>query len=156
MIKLLVTDCDGVLTPDYKWYTQSGDLIKRFSTKDMTAIRQLERLGVKTVVLSGDDRVNAKVCELHRLEFVHAIHNKDQMIEEIAKRHNVSLSEILYIGDDLPDISAGKRVGLFMCPHDAVKEVRTIVHKVLSIEGGNGVIPAALNEIRHLINHLGE
>ena len=154
MIKLIVTDCDGVLTPDHKWYTQAGELIKRFSTKDTTAIRYIEQAyHVPTIVLSGDDRVNAEFCALHRLEFVHAVHNKAESLKEISARHGVPLTSVLFIGDDLPDLEAGKLVqhhgGLFCCPQDASLVILQEA-SMIPVNGGDGVISRLYADRRHL------
>jgi len=143
MIRLVVTDCDGVLTSDRKTYTESGELHKQFSGRDTTVVRKLESLGVSVVVLSGDDRVNAKFCEMHRIPFVKSVYNKDIALMRIISDHAVEPEETLFIGDDLPDIAAGRWLksvgGRFFCPVDAAMEVQTEA-TALAAAGGRGVL----------------
>jgi len=152
MIRLLITDCDGVLTPKYKWYTEDGKLIKRFVTRDMTAVRSFEQLhGVPTYVLSGDDRVNKKFCEMHRLGFAKSVTDKPVYVGGIAAKCNVQLCETVYIGDDVPDVEAGKLCGFFFAPQDADPYV--LEHATsLPINGGEGVIAVLYNYLKK--NHM--
>lgn len=152
MIKLIVTDCDGVLTPDYKWYNEAGELTKRFSTKDMTAVRAFEKLGVRTIVLSGDDRVNKKFCDMHRIEFHHSVHNKAKILEGIAHINCIPLRKIMFIGDDLMDIEAGVACGTFLCPEDAALDVKETAQRVVPVKGGGGVLTWIYGNLRDLFS----
>jgi YrbI family 3-deoxy-D-manno-octulosonate 8-phosphate phosphatase len=150
MIKLIVTDCDGVLTPDYKWYNEAGELTKRFSTKDMTIARVLEKLGVRIIVLSGDDRVNKKFCDMHRIEFFYSVHNKAKVLKGIAHVNCLPLRKIMFIGDDLMDLEAGVLSGVFVCPSDAAQAIKLNADETADVKGGEGVLVWVYENLRHL------
>jgi 3-deoxy-D-manno-octulosonate 8-phosphate phosphatase KdsC-like HAD superfamily phosphatase len=112
----------------------------------MTAVRAMERdYGVHVAVLSGDDRVNHRFCQMHRLPFYHAVHNKADVLRDIIQDRGCEYQETVFIGDDLLDLEAGLWLqglaGLFLCPSDAAPDV--LKHaSVIRARGGAGVLTA--------------
>ena len=113
-IKLLVLDVDGVLTDGHLWYDNSGEELKAFNIQDGLGIKLLLRGGVDVAIITG--RRSALVARRAReLGIRHVVQGREDKL--IALRHwwrnwRYPLQEIAYMGDDLPDLSAIRAVGL--------------------------------------------
>src|SRR5258708_21812592 len=101
-IKLLLVDCDGVLTDARIWLTPDGDEQKSFHARDGQGISIWHRAGYKSGIISGraSSSVERRAHEL-KMQYVHQFSkNKIIALEEIVADANVSLDECGYIGDD--------------------------------------------------------
>jgi N-acylneuraminate cytidylyltransferase len=148
-IKILLTDSDGVLTDGGMYYSENGDEMKKFNTKDGMGFQLLREKGIKTGIVTGENRelvrnraVKMKVDELHM-----GISNKIEVIHSICAKHNISLSEVAYIGDDINDIEVIKSVGFGCCVNDAMESVKEVARYKTKTNGGQG----AVREIAELI-----
>lgn len=144
MVKLVILDVDGILTNGRKYYGADGmPVFKTFCDKDFTAIKRLRGAGVKVCFLSGDKFVNKKVAENRNIDFYHARDtDKGEFVEYFERKYGVDASEMIYIGDDLFDISIMQKVKSF-CPVDApnkVKESVTAKDGVLPYRGGDNLV----------------
>ena len=140
-IKLLLTDCDGVLTDTGSYYSQNGEEMKRFSIRDGMGVERLRSLAdVETGIVTGENTgiVSSRAAKL-KIEEVHlGIKDKVQTLNEIIKRRNFKLEEIAFIGDDTNDVEIMKIVGLSACPSDATKFAKAVADIVVENVGGNG------------------
>ena len=148
-IKLLITDSDGVLTDGGMYYTETGDEIKKFNTKDGMGIQLLRENGIKTIILSGEnvELVKRRGEKLHIEEMYLGIKEKAPVIEELAKKYNISLKQIAYIGDDINDLEAVKIVGFGCSVCDGIEEMKSAAKYITKARGGQG----ALREVAELI-----
>lgn len=149
-IKLLITDVDGVMTDTGVYYNENGDAMRRFSVRDGMGVERLRDLvGVETVIISGEDSpsIKKRAEKLKIEEFYLGVKDKVGVLEQIAVQKNLSLKEIAYIGDDLNDLEALRKVGVSACPQDAYDEVLNSCHYVCENKGGYG----ALREFAELI-----
>lgn len=142
-IKLLILDVDGVMTDGGMYYTESGDQIKKYNTKDGMAIMKAQEKGLLCGVISSafTDRMVRDRMEVLKIGYVYV--GREQKItilkrwcEELA----ISLDQVAVIGDDINDLSVIREVGLSACPKDAVQEVKKEVDIVLTKNGGAGVV----------------
>ena len=140
-IKMLITDVDGVLTDGGMYYSEKGEVLKKFNAKDGMGVEILKNNGIKTVFLT---RENSKIVRL-RGKIVKAdgiyinISFKERELLKICKKFNVSPNEVAYIGDDINDITIISKVGLSACPNDAVKVVKQKSDYICKLNGGEGV-----------------
>lgn len=148
-IKLVGFDVDGVLTGGEIIYTDSGQELKIFNAKDGQGINLLNKQGFITAIITARDSfvVEKRAQDLKIPEVHQGIKNKFQVIQYLIGKYKFDLSEVAYVGDDLPDICVLEKVGLACCPADAVEQVKRICHFVSSKEGGKG----AVREITDLI-----
>jgi 3-deoxy-D-manno-octulosonate 8-phosphate phosphatase (KDO 8-P phosphatase) len=139
-IKLLLMDCDGVLTDGRLWLTEDGDEQKSFNTKDGLGLDLLHRAGLKSGVISG--RTSKPLARRARelgVEFVRqGDPNKVEAFEEVLRLAGVEEDEVAFIGDDLTDIPLMQRAELAVAVADAVEETRSVAHYVTRAEGGRG------------------
>ena len=147
-IKMIITDCDGCLTDGGMYYSENGDELKRFNTKDGFALSAMKRRGIITGIITGEDRaLNKRRAEKLHMDFIlQGISNKALAVDEICEKYGVSTDEILYIGDDLNDLEAMKNVGFSACPADATDEINAVSDYVSKKCGGYGAV-------RDIIDH---
>lgn len=149
-IKLVLTDCDGVLTDSGVYYSAHGEEIKRFSIRDGMGVERLRNLvkietGIITGELSPSVKKRAEKLKIRELHL--GIKNKVIVLNEILKRKKIKAENIAFIGDDVNDLDIMKLVGLTACPSDAVDEVKRISDYICTNCGGNG----AFREFAELI-----
>ena len=141
-VKLLVTDVDGVLTDCGMYYTEKGDEIKKFNTRDGMGFQLLREKGIKTAIITKENTtiVKNRAKKLKIDEVYQGIEDKLIALEDLRKKYNLDYSEIAYVGDDINDIAVLKMVGFSFCPNDAVDEVKDICDYILHNRGGSGII----------------
>lgn len=141
-IKVLATDIDGCLTDAGMYYSESGDELKKFNTRDGMGLKFLQQAGIKVGVITAEDRdLNRRRSKKLNLDFeYHKVEDKLQILNELCKKYQVTPEEIAYVGDDMNDVSLLKAVGFSACPADACREVKAVVHFISSLRGGQGVI----------------
>ena len=113
-IKLLLMDCDGVLTDGRLWLTEDGDEQKSFNTHDGLGLSLLHRAGLKSGIITGraSKAVTRRAAELG-VEFVRQGEpDKIAAFEQLLQQAGVAESEVAFVGDDLPDIPIMKRAEL--------------------------------------------
>lgn len=141
-IKLFLTDCDGCLTDAGMYYSEHGDEMKKFNTKDGAGFGLLRQKGILTGIITGEDvELNRRRAEKLHLDVIESgIKDKAPVLKKICEKFGVSPENTLYVGDDLPDIGAMEAAGFSACPADAVEEVRAAADYVAKSKGGEGVI----------------
>jgi 3-deoxy-D-manno-octulosonate 8-phosphate phosphatase (KDO 8-P phosphatase) len=141
-IKLLLMDCDGVLTDGRIWLTAEGDEQKAFHVHDGQGIGLFHRAGLRTGIISGrrSDAVERRAEEL-KISFVRQYANdKVKAFEEILAEAEVSADECAYIGDDIADIPLMQRVEVAIAVADAADETKEAAHYVTRAAGGRGAV----------------
>lgn len=140
-IRLLLTDVDGVLTDTGVYYSDAGELMKRFSIRDGMGVERLREIAnVETGIVTGEKSASVKKrADKLQIEELHlGIKRKIEALEEIMLRTSLGREQIAYIGDDMNDLEIIKSVGLSACPVDSFPAVREIVDFVCSSGGGQG------------------
>ncbi len=140
-VKLLLTDCDGVLTDGGVYYSNNGEEMKRFSLRDGMGTERLRKLvKVDTGIVTGESSIitRRRATKLEIIEIYTNIKDKVKCVKEICEKHNLDLSEIAYIGDDTNDLGIMKLVGLSACPNDAISFVKDVANYITEAKGGNG------------------
>ncbi len=139
-IQIVFTDIDGVWTDGGMYYTEAGDVGRLFNTRDSGGVLLLCQAGIRLCVISGEESlaVEERMRKLLVSDVYVGVKDKAELAQRICDRHNVSLSQTAYIGDDLNDIPLLRRVGLSACPADAQYPVNHIASIVLARRGGEG------------------
>lgn len=141
-IKLLLMDCDGVLTDGRMWLMEDGSEQKSFNTHDGLGLALLHRAGLRSGVITGRTSTGlARRASELGIEFVRqGDPNKVEAFEEILRLADVDENEVAFVGDDLTDIPLMQRAELAVAVADAVEEVRSVAHLVTRREGGRGAV----------------
>jgi len=141
-IKLLILDCDGVLTDGRIIMLPDGDETKAFDVKDGHAMVMAERAGLRIAIISGrkSSVVRARATELgvahlHEMAWV-----KMEPYEKILTEEGLTDDEVCFVGDDVVDIPLLRRAGLAVAVADAVEEARQHSHVVTTKPGGRGAV----------------
>ncbi|MGE4495407.1 MAG: HAD-IIIA family hydrolase [Methanosarcina sp.] len=141
-IKLFITDVDGVMTDCGMYYSEEGEELKKFNTRDGMGIQLLREKGIKTAIITKENTkiVEKRAKKLKVDEVYQGVIDKLSIFEELRKKYSLEYSEIVYVGDDINDIPVLEKAGLSFCPSDAVEEVKDICDYVLFKKGGEGAI----------------
>lgn len=141
-IRLFLTDCDGCLTDGGMYYSEQGDEIKKFNTKDGMGFGMLREHGLLTGIVTGEDRaLNRRRAEKLKLDIIEqGCSDKVAVIDKLCQKLQLDWKNVLYIGDDRNDLTVMRRVGFSCCPADAIPEVQEAADYVTQAKGGTGVI----------------
>jgi 3-deoxy-D-manno-octulosonate 8-phosphate phosphatase (KDO 8-P phosphatase) len=152
-IRLLLTDCDGVMTDGGLYYTADGkrvfEITKVFNIHDGQGFRLAREAGIKIGIISGraSPSLAARAREMQIDHLYQGIENKLAVYQQIMSADGLTDEEIAYIGDDLPDLCLMRRVGLSIAVADAVAEIREIAHYQTGRRGGRGAVREAIEMI---------
>jgi len=148
-IKLLLMDCDGVLTDGRVWLFDSGEEQKGFHTRDGLGLELWHRAGLKSGIISGrnSSAVYHRAQGLGMTFVVQGVKNKVQTIDEMVAQAGVANDEVAFIGDDLNDIPLILRSGLGVAVADAAAEARERAHYVTKLAGGQGAVREVIEVI---------
>jgi 3-deoxy-D-manno-octulosonate 8-phosphate phosphatase (KDO 8-P phosphatase) len=148
-IKLLATDVDGVLTDGGMYYSERGDELKKFNTRDGKGIELLRRTGVKVAFITSEDTLLVKRrAEKLKVDFViQGAKGKAAVLRELAGKCGIAIEETAYVGDDINDVEALKLVGFSATVADGMPDNKETCHYVTKAKGGEG----AVREIAALI-----
>ena len=141
-IKMVLTDCDGCLTDGGMYYSENGDELKKFNTKDGMAFKLLRERGILTGIITGENvKLNQRRVDKLKLDiYVPGCTDKAACLKEICKEKNIAPENVLYIGDDINDLEAIKLVGYGCAPSDAMESVKAAAAYITKAAGGEGVI----------------
>ena len=141
-VKLLILDVDGVLTDGYLYYDYQGNQIKRFSVKDGLGIRYLQKAGLNICIVSGgkEDVIKKRSEDLNIKYIFCCVKNKKEKVEFLRDEFKVKKDNILYLGDDLNDLTVRKSVGLLIAPNNASKSFKKYCDAILKNNGGFGAV----------------
>jgi 3-deoxy-D-manno-octulosonate 8-phosphate phosphatase (KDO 8-P phosphatase) len=148
-IKLLLLDVDGVLTDGGIIYNDNGDETKAFNVKDGLGIRLLMEAGIYLGIVTGR-RSNALYsrCKDLGINIIYDdVGNKVDVLEALLHETGVLAEEVAFIGDDLPDLSLMKMIGLSIAVGDAQKTILNNADMVTSAKGGHGAVREACEAI---------
>jgi len=148
-IKLLLMDCDGVLTNGRLQLLDVGDEQKWFSVRDGLGLELWHRAGLKSGIVSGRSSraVERRAKELQMAYVRQGSENKIKAFDEIIKLAGVSDEQVAYIGDDLNDIPLMRRSELAIAVSDAAPETQEAAHYITASLGGNGAVREAIEMI---------
>ncbi len=142
MIKLIVLDVDGCLTDGKLIYSADAIESKNFSVKDGLGISTWINIGNQVAIITGRNStlVRKRAEELGIQHLHQGIKDKDRVLNEIVNSLGLKFDEVAAIGDDLNDFNMLNLVGRSFTPKDGVKEIKEIVNRVLSYNGGDGAV----------------
>ena len=141
-IKMFLTDCDGCLTDGGMYYSEHGDELKKFNTRDGMGFSLLRQRGIVTGIITSESvDLNRRRAEKLKLDILEAgCKDKLGTIKRICEERGIDMANVCYIGDDINDIEAIKAVGYGCCPADAMPDVKAVADYVTAAKGGEGVI----------------
>ncbi|NHA04755.1 HAD hydrolase family protein [Mucilaginibacter sp. HC2] len=140
-IKLLITDCDGVLTDAGVYYGSNGEDLKKFNMRDGMGVERLRKhAGVQTSIITGElsPSIAQRAEKLQITELHLGIKDKVVVFKDICNRLNLQPEQVAYIGDDYNDLEVMRLAGLTACPADALPQIKNQVDIICTLNGGEG------------------
>lgn len=139
-ITTFIFDVDGVLTDGTVLVLENGLQARRMNIKDGFALQLAVKTGYRVIVVSGSspspvvDRLNKLgIAEVHM-----SVLDKKSFVNSYIEKNRLKKEEVLYMGDDIPDLPAMPVVGLATCPADAANEIKETAQYISPINGGHG------------------
>ena len=141
-IKMLATDVDGVLTDSGMYYSENGDEMKKFSTRDGMGLVLLRKAGYKLAIITSEDTriVERRAAKLKITDLFQGARDKVAAMEILMRRHSLTWDELAYIGDDVNDLEVMKKVGFAATPADGTDENKKVAHYIPKKNGGGGCV----------------
>lgn len=141
-VKLLLMDCDGVLTDGRIWILENGEDQKAFHTRDGLGIDLLHRAGLKSGIISGriSTALERRAQSLGVSYLWQGRDDKRQAFADTLAQAQVTSDEIAFVGDDLTDLPLMVQAGFAVAVADAVAEVKARAHYVTTLKGGKGAV----------------
>jgi 3-deoxy-D-manno-octulosonate 8-phosphate phosphatase (KDO 8-P phosphatase) len=139
-IRLIISDVDGVWTDGRIIYSGDRTEIKEFNVRDGLGVKLAQRVGITVALLTSrrSQALERRARELGILELHQGAANKLEETARIAQKLGVTFDQVLYAGDDLPDLAPMQRVAIAAAPADAAPEVREAATWKLESAGGRG------------------
>lgn len=142
-VRLVLTDCDGVLTDGGVYYSELGEALKRFSVRDGMGVERLRLAGIDTAIVTREDSelVARRAEKLGILHLFAGVRDKGAHLDVIRRETGLAPRQMACIGDDVNDrdiLAAVGEEGLTGAPRDAMPEVAAEVHHHGSLAGGHG------------------
>lgn len=145
-------DVDGVLTNNMILILEDGKLLRQMNVRDGLAIKMALQQGYRVCIITGG-RSEGVVERLRGLgiQDIHSgISDKLEVYEELKTLYDLADEEILYMGDDLPDYTVMRRVGLPVCPADAAPEIAELAHYISPLVGGAGCVRDVIEKVMRI------
>lgn len=153
-IKLVASDCDGVLTDGGLYYTEDGYEIKRFHVYDGMGFIMLQEHGIRTAIITGENNplVKKRAERLNVDYYIPGTKDKIGALTSICNELGISLSESVYLGDDTFDIPAIEGCGFGVAPAEALDYVKEKADYVTQKSGGRGCFREVADMILEIQN----
>ena len=131
-ITTFIFDFDGVLSDGKIYVLSDGEQIRSTNVKDGYAMQYALKKGFRIAIISGgvSETIRLRYQRFAEMDIYIRVANKVPVFQEFIKKYNLKESEVLYMGDDLPDYKLMKLVGLSCCPADACEEIKQIAETV--------------------------
>ena len=148
-VEAFVFDVDGVMTDGGIVPTAEGDFIRRYNAKDGYALAYAVKLGYKVCIITGG---RGKTLE-NRLRMLGIRHYYTDCMDKITTMRNyfaaegIDAANVIYMGDDIPDLECMQAVGIPVCPADAASEVLEISRYVSEFNGGHGAVRDIIEQV---------
>jgi 3-deoxy-D-manno-octulosonate 8-phosphate phosphatase (KDO 8-P phosphatase) len=154
-IRCFVFDVDGVLTNGMLHITTEGNLLRAMNIKDGYAMQLAIKKGYQLIIISGgkDEGVRIRLQKLGIQEVHLAVPNKLPFYLNLMNQQKFTPEQVLYMGDDMPDLEVMKHAGLACCPKDAIHQIKSSSHYVSPFNGGEGCVRDVIEQVLILNNH---
>jgi len=154
-ITTFVFDVDGVLTDGTLIVLKDGLQARQMHVNDGFGLQMAVKNGYRVLIISGgySEEVKNRLEKLGIENVQMGIENKNQFLSLYLEENKLKWEEILYMGDDLPDLPLMKQVGLSCCPNDAMNEIKAVVKYISPIKGGWGCVRDVIEKVLKLNDH---
>jgi 3-deoxy-D-manno-octulosonate 8-phosphate phosphatase (KDO 8-P phosphatase) len=148
-VTTFVFDVDGVLTDGSLLVMPDGEFLRRMNIKDGYAMQLAIKKGYRIAIISGGHSTGVPV-RLQRLgiqDVYMGVENKTQVFNVLLTKYSIDTSQVLFMGDDLPDLPLIKKCGVPCCPADAVTEIKEASIYISQKKGGEGCVRDVIEQV---------
>lgn len=148
-ITTFVFDVDGVFTDGSLLVTTTGEMLRKMNVKDGYALKTALVKGYKVCIISGgtNEGVRERLSALGVTDIYLGAHEKENPFQDFLSKNKITAEEVLYMGDDIPDIPVMNLVGLATCPQNAVPEVKGVSRYISHKNGGEGCVRDVIEQV---------
>jgi 3-deoxy-D-manno-octulosonate 8-phosphate phosphatase (KDO 8-P phosphatase) len=148
-VRCFMFDVDGVLTDGRVLALESGEQARSFLVKDGYGIEKALLTGYVVAIISGGDQIGVqKRLQFLKIPHIHlGIKSKTDLFYQVCEAEKIDPSQVLYMGDDLPDYEVMQLAGLPCCPADATQEIKNISDYVSDKNGGQGCVRDVIEKV---------
>ena len=139
-IRAIIFDVDGVLSAETITLSASGDPLRTVNIKDGYAIQLAIKMGLRIAIMTGanTESVRLRYERLGMQDLYLGCSVKIKTYDEFLQKYGLTDDEVMYMGDDIPDLEIMRRVGCPVCPKDACAEVQEASVYISHLKGGYG------------------
>ena len=154
-ITTFIFDVDGVLTDGTVLVQEGGVQARRMHIKDGFALQMAIKNGYRVLIVSGANspQVINRLEKLGITDVHMPVLDKKAFVSDYMAKNNLSKEQVLFMGDDLPDLAAMSVVGLPVCPADAVSEIKEAVQYISPLNGGCACVREVIEKVLKLNDH---
>lgn len=154
-ITTFVFDIDGVLTDGTVLVLRDGLQARQMHVKDGFGLQMAMKKGYHVFIISGgySDEAKNRLEKLGVKNIFLAVEDKAKLLLSLVDKHKLTWEQVLYMGDDLPDLPLLEKAGLSCCPADAVNEVKAAVKYISPINGGWGCVRDVIEKVLKVNGH---
>jgi 3-deoxy-D-manno-octulosonate 8-phosphate phosphatase (KDO 8-P phosphatase) len=151
-ISCFVFDMDGVLTDGTLLVLPDGVMARKMNIKDGYALQLAVKKGYTVMVISGGNSPEAKerLLKLGVDQVWMSVKDKLTLLKTLLDEKNIPMSEVLYMGDDIPDLEVMQTVGFACCPADAAKDIRLASKYISPYSGGQACVRDVVEQVLKL------
>ena len=148
-ITTFIFDVDGVLTDGSVQVTDNGQSLRTFNIKDGYAMQLAVKKGYNLCIISGGDGIamGKRFFNLGITDVFLASGDKVSIFKQYLSDKKITAGEVLYMGDDIPDLHVMKLVGLATCPADAVEEIKAVSAFISPYPGGKTAVRDVIEKV---------
>ena len=150
-IRAFAYDIDGVMTDGSVLAMPDGDILRIFNAKDSFGVRMASMHGYPTAVITGGRSESlihrSLMCGVKKEDVYLNSRNKLKDFEHFCSKYGLKPEEVMYFGDDIPDVAVIRAAGIGVAPADACAEAREAADLVSPFPGGRGCVRHAIEDV---------
>jgi 3-deoxy-D-manno-octulosonate 8-phosphate phosphatase (KDO 8-P phosphatase) len=148
-INTFVFDVDGVLTDGTIQVNTKGELLRTMNMRDGFALKAAQQKGYTICIISGgtNEGVRSRLRNLGLTNIFLGVQDKVEQLDEFMDIYDLKAENVLYMGDDIPDLYVMKLVGMPCCPQDAAAEIKEVSRYVSHKKGGKGCVRDVIEQV---------
>ena len=149
IISTFVFDVDGVFTDGTVLITTDGELLRKMNIQDGYAVKTALKKGYRICIITGgtNEGVRKRLQGLGVTDIYLGADLKEQTLEDYLELYEIDPANVLYMGDDLPDLPCLQMVGLPTCPQNAVPEIKAVCKYVSPKSGAEGCVRDVIEQV---------
>lgn len=156
-VKAFAFDVDGVLSQQYVPMFPNGEPMRTANIRDGFALQLAVKLGYRIAIITGGktEAIANRYQSLGIEDVFMGVSEKLPIFNSWLEKHGLSADEVMYMGDDIPDLPVMRVVGLAVAPADAAEEVKAVSKYISDRNGGQGCVRDVVEQVLRVHNHWG-